>query len=542
MLQCFAISTPDGLALLPVFTVFGLLAVGIANWTQGPFFGKRYFLLAHVAMIVWVGAVAMELMVPSVACKLFWAQMAWPGMALLPGAWAFFIYKYALSIPRVPRIAEILLLVVLPVIITILAATNDIHGQFYTSLTPLRTEHGMLYLQYGHGPLFYASWATLYLLIGASFALLVWAVFRVQPQYRLHFIYPALMMLLLAVPNTAYVLFGFNLLGFDLSPLFFALLVVLFSLMIATNRIFDMVSIASDLIFTNLRNPALMLDSQGRITAANPVARALIPELDGAQNQPVTDIVALAPALMQVDGLITTIPGRRVLVAGRYYDIDAIAIERPLSRTNEPLGTVMLFNDVTVEEQRYRELEEELASNMRQLETSTAMQAALREAAEFDPLTRVRNRLSLPQLFGHCIDSAAREQRRVVLALFDIDHFKRWNDRHGHAAGDRVLRDFARFLEDQSHTSEPVFRIGGEEFLVMFPDAGIEAAGARVNAMRAALQAAGFQRQTDSQPLTFSAGLAQWPEDGATLEAVLETADRRLYAAKAAGRNRVIAA
>ena len=154
----------------------------------------------------------------------------------------------------------------------------------------------------------------------------------------------------------------------------------------------------------------------------------------------------------------------------------------------------------------------------------------------------MRNRLSLPQLFSHCIESAGREQRRVVLALFDIDHFKRWNDQYGHAAGDRVLRDFARFLEDQTRPVEPVFRIGGEEFLVMFPDAGLEAAGKRVDAMRAALAAAGFQRPGDTQALTFSAGLAQWPEDGATLEAVLEAADRRLYAAKSAGRNRVSAA
>jgi len=265
-----------------------------------------------------------------------------------------------------------------------------------------------------------------------------------------------------------------------------------------------------------------------------------------------SSLAALAPALAITPGSVQAVPGRRIEASERFFDIDAIPIEKPLSQTMGSqtrgpqsagsIGTVLLLNDVTVEEQRYRELEAELANNMRQLETSTALQASLREAAEFDPLTRVRNRLSLPQVFEHCVQSAGREQRRVVVALFDIDHFKRWNDLHGHAAGDRVLRDFARFLEDQTQPMEPVFRIGGEEFLVMFPDASLKAAGHRVNAMRAALQAAGFQRPTDTHLLTFSAGLSQWPEDGATLEAVLETADRRLYAAKAAGRNRVNAA
>jgi diguanylate cyclase (GGDEF)-like protein len=428
------------------------------------------------------------------------------------------------------------------VVAGMLAATNDLHGLFYSSLTPMRSENGFLYLQYGHGPLFYAVWTVLYGLVIASFGLLLWGSFKVSPQFRLHFIYPVLMMILLVVPNVAFVVFDYGLLGFDLSPLFFSLLVVLFSLMIATNRIFDIVNVASDLIFANLRSPALIIDADGRVTAANPVATALFPEVLSHGYRPVADLAELAPAICTVDGVLRAVPGRRIMAANRFFDIDAIPIERPLARNNEPLGTVLLFNDVTVEEQRYRELEAELASNMRQLETSTAMQAALREAAEFDPLTRVRNRLSLPQLFGHFIDAASREQSRVVVALFDIDHFKRWNDFHGHAAGDRVLRDFARFLEDQSRAVEPVFRIGGEEFLIMFPDAGIKAVGARVNAMRTALQSAGFQRQTDSEPLTFSAGLAQWPEDGVSLEAVLEAADRRLYAAKSAGRNRVSAA
>jgi len=481
-------------------------------------------------------------MVHTANCKLFWAQMAWPGLALLPAAWALFIYHYAFSISRASKRVEFLMLILMPLGVFLLAATNGLHGQFYTSLMPLRTENGLLYIEYGHGPLFYAVWAMLYGLIAASLALLVWGAFRVAPQFRLHFIYPALMMLTIVVPNTAFVVFDLGLLGFDLSPLFFSLLVALFSLMIVTSRIFDMVNVASDLIFANLRSPALILDADGLVVAANPVALSVFPEVTGATYRPVSDLVALAPALIWSEGQLRAVPGRRVLAADRYYDIDAIPIAPPLSRYNERLGSVLLFNDVTVEERRYRELEAELVSNMRQLETSTAMQAALREAAEFDPLTRVRNRLSLPHIFGHCIKAAAREQRRVVVALFDIDHFKRWNDHHGHAAGDRVLRDFARFLEEQSSPAEPVFRIGGEEFLILFPDAGIKAVGARVNAMRAALQAAGFQRQTDSKPLTFSAGLAQWPEDGVTLEAVLETADRRLYAAKASGRNRVNAA
>jgi diguanylate cyclase (GGDEF)-like protein len=87
-----------------------------------------------------------------------------------------------------------------------------------------------------------------------------------------------------------------------------------------------------------------------------------------------------------------------------------------------------------------------------------------------------------------------------------------------------------------------VFRIGGEEFLLLCPESGAGEVATRVEAMQRVLSKADFQRPGDGAPVTFSAGVAQWPDDGATLEALLETADRRLYSAKTAGRNCVIAA
>lgn len=541
MLDVFAISKPDGLALLSILTVLGLVMVGAANWRQRHFFGKPYFLLSHVGMILWVGAVTMDLLSVTPQGKLFWTVMAWPGITLLPLAWAFFIFHYAFSLPCAPRRGERMLFILAPLVVTLMAATNPLHGLFYTSITPSYTEAGRLYLAFEHGPLFIAVVSSVYGLIALTFGLLVWGVFRVSAQFRLYFVYPATIMSFLMVPNLAYLIFGVTYEGYDPTPFCFSLVVVLFSLLIVTNRVFDIVNVASDLIFANLRSPALIIDSRGMVTAANRAAQEVFPEV-GEANCRLSTLLPLEPVLVQTGDRLSALPGRRIMAADRFFDVDAYSIDKPLSRQQEPIGTVLLLNDVTAEEQRYRELEAELANNMRKLESSTALQAALREAAEFDPLTRVRNRLSLPQLFAHCIEQAGREQCRVGVALFDIDHFKTWNDLHGHAAGDRVLREFARFLEEQTQPVEPVFRIGGEEFLVVFPDSRLEAVSARVNAMRSALAAASFQNAGDTQSLTFSAGLAQWPEDGATLDAVLEAADRRLYAAKSAGRNRVSAA
>jgi diguanylate cyclase (GGDEF)-like protein len=544
--SCLAIQTPQGLALLPLFTMIGVVIVGFANARQRAFFGKEYFLLTHLAMFLWLGAVTLELSAPTLACRPVFAALAFLGIALLPLTWGLFIYHYAFSLERRMGTREIAALVGVPLLVTAIALTNDSHGLFYSSVVEKVSSDGFAYVDYGHGPLFHAVTAGLYILILSTFALLIRGVLHAAPQYRLYFSYPAMMMMVIFVPNISFLAFDVRFYGFDPTPFSFVFVVLLFSLLIVSNRVFDIVNISSELIFAQLRNPAMIVDGGGRIVAANPVAQAVFPQIVGCRDANVQDMGPLAPVLRVFEGQFRVAPGRRIMVAEKFFDVDAIVVPKPLAKSGEPIGTVLLMNDVTAEEQRYRELEAELANNMRQLETSTAMQAKLREAAEFDPLTRVRNRLSLPSIFAHCIDRAGDEQERVVMALFDIDHFKRWNDMHGHAAGDRVLRDFARFLEDMTGADGEcargtVFRIGGEEFLLLCPDSSLEKVAARVEAMQRLLAKSDLQQSGDGE-VTFSAGVAQWPDDGVTLEAMLATADQRLYSAKSAGRNCVIAA
>ncbi len=540
--ECLAFVAPTGVAWLPLVTIAGLAVVGFANARQRSFFGKDYFLLTHAAMIVWLSAVTMEMLTPDLQCRPTFAGVAYLGITALPIVWALFIYHYAFSVARQPRAVELLLLGILPMAVTAIALTNPAHGLFYSDIAQATNSIGEPYLVYRHGPLLDVLTTLLYAMIIGTLLTLVYGLVQAAPQFRLYFAFPALITSTIFIPNIAYNLFDQRFYGFDPTPFSFFFVVLLFSMLIVSNRVFDIVNVGSELIFAKMRSPALIVDADGQIIAVNAVARSIFPETAERIGGPLTDLAALRPAVSFGGGGLRVAPGRRILVSDRYFDVDAIPIAKPLSRKKEPIGTVLLFSDVTMEEQRYRDLEAELASNMRQLETSTAMQAALREAAEFDPLTRVRNRLSLPAVFAHCTEQAAREQRKVVAVLIDIDHFKRWNDLHGHAAGDRVLRDVARFLEESVSPLEPVFRIGGEEFLLLFPEGARESVAKRVASIQSALARAEFQRAGDGPRITFSAGVAQWPEDGVVLDALLETADRRLYAAKAAGRNRIIAA
>jgi diguanylate cyclase (GGDEF)-like protein len=114
-----------------------------------------------------------------------------------------------------------------------------------------------------------------------------------------------------------------------------------------------------------------------------------------------------------------------------------------------------------------------------------------------------------------------------------VDHFKRYNDAHGHVAGDDALRKVAHTLGEVFRESDRVYRYGGEEFVIVFPEQSAGEASAAVERARAAVEA--------SCDVTLSAGVAHLAE-GADVRGWLEAADAALYRAKSAGRNRVVAA
>ena len=162
--------------------------------------------------------------------------------------------------------------------------------------------------------------------------------------------------------------------------------------------------------------------------------------------------------------------------------------------------------------------------------------AELWTLATVDTLTGVRTRRAF-------IDEARRtlaEGGRPVLLMLDLDRFKQVNDLHGHACGDRVLVRFAELLRDAVPTGSVVGRYGGEEFCLLMRDAPAELGLARARALCETVRGAAFGFAGPGPSITVSIGLAT-AADGTTLEELLLAADRRLYLAKASGRDRVVA-
>ncbi len=156
----------------------------------------------------------------------------------------------------------------------------------------------------------------------------------------------------------------------------------------------------------------------------------------------------------------------------------------------------------------------------------------LRVVSTTDSLTGLLNRRAFESAFEREVSRAQRTQLSLSLVCFDLDHYKEHNDRHGHAAGDRVLRDFAALLRAHRRDSDVVARIGGEEFvLLLFDTSRAQARQLAENLGRELLSTA-----DGDGVVTFSAGIAEL-QAGTPPDELLLAADRALYAAKAAGRS-----
>lgn len=163
----------------------------------------------------------------------------------------------------------------------------------------------------------------------------------------------------------------------------------------------------------------------------------------------------------------------------------------------------------------------------------------LAEMAYVDPLTRVYNRRYVMEILEREMARMRRDKSdALTVAIIDVDNFKEVNDKHGHIAGDKCLQHIARLLQDELRLTDTAGRFGGEEFIVALPDTDEAGAMVCMERFRHRVEMDDTWPNAACAP-TVSVGLAQY-ESNTRLEMILREADTALYAAKEAGRNRVI--
>jgi diguanylate cyclase len=212
-----------------------------------------------------------------------------------------------------------------------------------------------------------------------------------------------------------------------------------------------------------------------------------------------------------------------------------VVLDEVLAETSKVQEEALLSRDrmlvahqeVQDAEQRIRELEEELRN--------------LSDLVREDQLTGSLNRRGLDELYERESARADRRNTPLCVALLDLDDFKKLNDTYGHIAGDNALKHLVKTVKDTLRSMDVIARFGGEEFLIVLPETTVEAAAATMTRLQRELTRHYFLHENEKLLITFSAGVAlRLPNEDQT--ALVRRADRAMYQAKQAGKNRVVIA
>ena len=250
-------------------------------------------------------------------------------------------------------------------------------------------------------------------------------------------------------------------------------------------------------------------------------------------------------------GRVHQVQGRDALYCphhDRRASQDKFLLCLPLSAQGEIIGLI------TVEAPALQDADAPLAPGRTELATALAEQLALvlsnaklkevlKQQSIVDPLTNLFNRRYMDETLSREMSRARRKSCPLSLVMIDIDHFKSVNDRYGHEAGDAVLRAVAGHIKSSVREGDLVCRFGGEEMVILMPECDLQDAGVRAEKLRAGVRALSvdFGGQTIGS-VTASFGVACFPFHGTDEASLIAAADKAMYQAKAAGRDRVLLA
>ncbi len=248
-------------------------------------------------------------------------------------------------------------------------------------------------------------------------------------------------------------------------------------------------------------------------------------------------------AIREANLILVDDPKKEVPCSHYLYPPNGGYLALPLMMQNELVGVIHLM---APEGKKISQHQQDMAisfSNIVKLALANInLRASLSELSLHDPLTNLYNRRYLNDLLSRELMRIAREKSFLCVAMLDIDDFKKFNDNYSHLAGDEVLKLIGQLLKSTFRESDLSFRFGGEEFVVILLNTTLDNALNKMEQFREKLKSTPLHYKNKKLPgITISIGVAESPQHGAFIEDILKAADHALYAAKQAGKDRVLA-
>ena len=498
------------------------LALAVDAWQSRTGPGWRELTLFGVAVAWWCAAELGWVLTADPGVRLRIAELQYVGITAAPVFWFLVALSYAKDgHPLTGKRKGWLFLV--PALMLALVLTNDRHGLVWASME-ITVSTLDARIRYGPGFYVHAVWAYGLAMVAA------WILvtrFAASPLYRRQLAVVALGTGFFLVVSLLHIT-RLVALPVDPTPLAFAIVLASLGWAMRRHRLFELVPVARGIMVERLRDGVLVTNSEGKIVDANRAAGELLKpwreqllgvRLRGLVPETLSDATEGQFELRMTGGKILEF---------RFSSI--------LSPDQTVQGRVVLVRDVTGERADQAELQAAQAS-------LSTLNVELERLARTDPLTGLANRRRLLEELDREWARSVRSGQPLSLLLLDLDHFKRVNDEHGHLVGDTVLESVGGILAALVRPQDLPARFGGEELAVLFTNTDL--ASATIASERLLEGIRSHQHADDAGVLfhvTTSGGLARRETWDQTPRDLLARADRALYEAKGAGRDRVVAA
>lgn len=486
-------------------------------------------------MFIWSGAYAMVWLSASLPQKIFWLKVTYFGVVIVPTCFLLF----TLFLTRREKwitFRNLLLLAIEPVLIVLMVWLSP--QALFASIRSF-TQDGYVIMNVQRGAGFWFNLFYSYLLILLGLALLTVSYRQANSffkrQYRMILLGSVVPFLFSAFTH----LRREGSIEPDYTPMMFGITGVVYVYAIFRHKFMDLVPFARSHLIEKMSDGLVVVDVEGRIVDINPAMKNFL-DADPVSflGKNITDILNIwndrFEHLMQGQEIRTEM--RLPHKPSRYLDLRVT----PLYDNDHTLnGRIIVFRDITDRKEVEKDLRHAMDRMQTQLIEIGLLQSQLREQAIRDALTNLFNRRYLEETLERELARAAREVYPLCIVMMDIDHFKDVNDTYGHEAGDIVLKTLAETVTSQSRHGDFVCRYGGEEFVLVMPNISLEVAKERVSSLHRSISLLYIPFGRFSLNVTVSMGLSAFPLHGEKKEDLLRAADRALYAAKHAGRNRV---
>lgn len=495
--------------------------------------------IAFLGATIWSISYALAVGVHDPGWRILWAKAQHVGIALTAIGWTIFTIQYS-GRENWLSWRNIILLSIIPVAGMVLALTNEYHHLIWVR-TELRIVGPLALLDITYGAFFWIYFAWNYMVLLSSIAIFLWFTLNAPLLQRRQ------AMILLAgtlCPGIAIILYlsGFSPLpDLDLAPLGYSIGSLVFAWGMYRFHLFSIIPIARDQVIENMSDAVLVLDNLDRVADINAAMLQLIQQSsDEVVGQPVAQV--LTDWANFIEKYRDVPKAEEQIIVGDDGEVSYFSLRiTPLFNKQKILtGRVVVLRDTT-DHMRSQEIIQHANQQLRaQLDEINQLQTNLREQAIRDALTGLFNRRYLDETLEREVARAVRDQSSLSIIILDVDYLKEINDQYGHAAGDCALQSLGLILSTQTRMGDIACRYGGDEFVVLMPDAKVENAIHRAESWLIALRNAPIVFKNLPLHLTFSAGVAMYPLHGATADELMRAADKALYLAKTSGRNRVI--